>query len=136
MKAAAPVPRRSPRQIDFARAASLHDLYPRMAEVRSELSFTDGTAAPPSPQAFSYYPAARAFFRYRCPCHGCDGEFDLSVPVKNLSATRGPARRSLDDTVGCAGQRVRDWQSRMPCPVQARYRIVTQDIDGKSTSEK
>ncbi len=46
---------------------------PRMAEVRIELSFTDGTAAPPSPQAFSITPQRARFFRYRCPCHGCDG---------------------------------------------------------------
>ncbi len=111
------------RQTDFSRAAALRDMFPRLAEVRVELRFNDGSPAPPSPQAFSYFPAARGFFRYRCPCHSCDGEFDLSSAVKRLATTRGPAQRSADERIGCSGQRLVDWNSRTPCPLQAQFHI-------------
>ena len=107
---------------DFTRAAPLRDLYPQLAEVRVEFEFQDGTLRAPSPQAFSYYPAARGFFRYACPCHSCSGEFDISSHVAELAAKAGPQRnRRLNLT--CPGQRALDINERVACPIGASVRV-------------
>jgi hypothetical protein len=108
---------------DFARAALLRQLYPQLAEVRVELEFQDGTAPSPSPQAFSYYPAARGFFRYACPCHSCSGEFDLSTYVAEAAADVPTAQRIRRMDVTCTGQRAHDLNERHACPIGARIRV-------------
>ena len=107
---------------DFTRAQALRDLYPQLAEVRVEFEFQDGTLRAPSPQAFSYFPAARGFFRYACPCHSCSGEFDISSHVAELAAKAGPQRnRRLNLT--CPGQRALDINERVACPIGASVRV-------------
>jgi hypothetical protein len=107
---------------DFTRAQALRDLYPQLAEVRVEFEFQDGTLRAPSPQAFSYFPAARGFFRYACPCHSCSGEFDISTHVAELAAKSGPQRnRRLNLT--CPGQRALDINERVACPIGASVRV-------------
>jgi hypothetical protein len=109
-------------KIDFTRAAPLRDLYPQLAELRIEFEFDDGTARTPSPQSFSYFPAARGFFRYACPCHTCSGEFDLSGFVAELAGT-GRKERSRRVQVSCTGQRVQELNTREACPICARIHV-------------
>lgn len=107
---------------DFTRAAPLRDLYPQLAEVRVEFEFQDGTLRAPSPQAFSYFPAARGFFRYACPCHSCSGEFDISTHVAELAAKTGP-QRNRNVKIACAGLRALDLKERVACPIGANVRV-------------
>jgi hypothetical protein len=104
-------------KMDFNRAASLRELYPRVAEVRVELQFQDQVSPPPSAQAFSYFPGARGFFRYSCPCHSCSGEFDLSSHVAELAgkANGGPYTRRVNTL--CMGQRILDKVDPVRCPI-------------------
>src|SRR5690348_151337 len=104
-------------KLDFTRAAPLREIYPLLAEVRVEFEFSDGTTRAPSPQAYSYYPAARGFFRYACPCHTCGGEFDLSAQIAQLVDTGGSPRRSRRVEVSCTGLRVQQADSNFACPV-------------------
>lgn len=109
---------------DFARAASLRELYPQLAEVRVEFEFQDGTTRTPSPQSFSYFPAARGFFRYSCPCHSCSGEFDLSPYIAELAekSSRKPRARSI--SVSCTGQRAHQPFAPSECPICARVNLT------------
>jgi hypothetical protein len=108
---------------DFARSALLRQVYPQLAEVRVELEFRDGTAPSPSPQSFSYFPAARGFFRYACPCHSCSGEFDLTTFVAEAAANDATTPRTRRVDVSCTGQRARDLKERFACPIGARIRV-------------
>ncbi len=101
----------------------LRDLYPQLAEVRVEFEFQDGTSRSPSPQAFSYFPAARGFFRYACPCHSCSGEFDISTYVAELAAKTDRPQRNRRVTLSCAGQRALDLKGRVACPIGASVRV-------------
>jgi hypothetical protein len=112
-------------RLDFTRAAPLRDIYPQLAEVRVEFEFDDGTALTPSPQAYSYFPAARGFFRYSCPCHSCSGEFDLSAQVAELAGGTGNRQRSRHVDVACTGQRAHDLKAGEACPICARVRVST-----------
>jgi hypothetical protein len=109
---------------DSARAALLRELYPQLAELRIEIQFEDGTTRAPSAQTYSYFPAARGFFRFPCPCHSCDGEFDVSGPVAELAGA-GRARRSGELQVSCKGQRMQVANTREACPICARIRVST-----------
>jgi hypothetical protein len=108
---------------DFTRAAPLRQTYPQLAEVRVELEFQDGTARSPSPQSFSYFPAARSFFRYACPCHSCSGEFDISGYVAELAGKTDQSQRSFRVNVTCTGQRIQERNERVACPICARVRV-------------
>ena len=108
---------------DFTRGALLRDLHPQLAEVRVEMEFQDGTTRPPSAQSYSYFPAARGFFRYACPCHGCDGELDLTAVVTELAGKSGRNSRTRDVSVACGGQRIEEANQRASCPVCAQVRV-------------
>ena len=106
---------------DLISAAPLREIYPWLAEVRVELDFEDGTPRAPSAQAYSYFPGARGFFRYACPCHDCSGEFDLSLQVAELAESTRTGRHSRRLEVSCTGQRAQD--SSENCPISARIRV-------------
>lgn len=108
---------------DFTRSVPLREIYPQLAEVRVEFEFKDGTTQSPSPQAFSYFPAARGFFRYGCPCHSCSGEFDISGYVAELAAKSDKPQRSRKLSLACTGQRAQDLNARVPCPIDASIRV-------------
>ena len=110
-------------KLDFARAASLRELYPQFAEVRVEFEFQDGTTRNPSPQSFSYFPAARGFFRYACPCHSCSGEFDLSPYIAELADKAGRKQRARSLNVTCTGQRAHQPFAPSDCPICARINL-------------
>jgi len=124
-KAANPIEqRRYQRQYDRDRAAPLRAMFPQVAQVQIELSFPGVRDAAPSAQTFVLYPAARAFFRYPCPCQDCDGEFDVSGAVGTLAASQAAAERSSITEFSCQGVRSRDRLSGSPCPIRLSCRIV------------
>jgi hypothetical protein len=114
--------RRERRQQEFSRSPALRDRFPSLGEVRIELTFADETALPPSMQSYCYFPAARAFFRYACPCHACSGEFDVGSIVAAAAdgSARGP--RDLSETLSCAGVRAHGTES-VPCPIKVAVRV-------------
>ena len=115
-------------KLEFSRAASLRETYPQLAELRVEFEFDDGTDRTPSPQSFSYFPGARSFFRYACPCHSCSGEFDLSDHVAELAGRDGRSRRSRNINFICEGQRSekplqQQTEAPITCPINAQVRV-------------
>jgi hypothetical protein len=117
--------RRNRRQHDRDRAPSLRQLFPQLDLIRLDLAFADATRSAPSPQAHTYHAAARAFFRFACPCYDCDGEFDLSANVRELAAATGPGLREARGALHCQGLRARDRASGAHCPIELQYGIGT-----------
>lgn len=107
----------------FTRSVPLRQIYPQFAEVRIELEFRSDGRTTPSAQSFAYFPAARGFFRYACPCHSCDGDFDLSQQVAELAVTGRDERCSRSVEVACVGERAGDAEQRAACAVVARARL-------------
>jgi hypothetical protein len=101
----------------------LRQLHPQLAQVSVRFEFQDGSARAPSAQSFDYFPAARGFFRYACPCNGCSGEFDLSCHVADLASRAGPVPLSVRVSMPCTGQRARDVNTRVDCPISARVLV-------------
>lgn len=116
--------RRERIKLETTRAAPLREIYPQVAELRIEFDFDDGTPRKPSAQVYSYFPAARGYFRYACPCHACTGEFDLSPHVVELAASEGRSRRSRSFTLVCTGQREPDTSESPACPICAQVRVT------------
>jgi len=105
-------------------------MFPQLGLVRMELAFADTTQPAPSAQSHTFYAAARAFFRFACPCYDCDGEFDLSSTVRELAAAAGPRLREERGALLCQGVRTRDRASGAHCPIQLQYRIGTTTAGG------
>jgi hypothetical protein len=110
---------------EFTKASPLRQVHPQLAEVHVAFTFTDGTIQPPSAQSFSYFPAARGFFRYSCPCHNCDGEFDLSALVSGLASKGSGVERRKELELSCSGQRANENAERVPCPIRASISLRT-----------
>src|SRR5579859_2373189 len=91
--ATAAAQRRIDRLADRARTATVRDAFPTVSAIDAYLDFSEPNP-PPSPQLHSLYPAARAFFRFVCPCADCDGEFELAPVVAELATGAAPANRS------------------------------------------
>jgi hypothetical protein len=120
--------RRAQFQVDRARSPALRDRYPELGLLRIALRFEDGGLHTPSPQQHTLYPAARAFFRFTCPCVDCDGQFDLSEAVAALVSEGGgrarrvsPGERSSRGSLHCEGVRFRDRDHSRPCPMQVAF---------------
>jgi hypothetical protein len=116
--------RRYQRQYDRDRAPALRTMFPQVARVQLELSFRGAREAAPSAQTFVLYPAARAFFRYPCPCQDCDGEFDVTDAVRTMAAPDSTSTRSRTLEFHCQGARSRDRVSGSSCPMELSCRIV------------
>ena len=111
-------------QAQLAAAGPLRDRYPQLGELQVDLAFASCTADPsPSAQRFTLYPAARAYFQYRCPCADCDGVMDLGDAIRDLvaSAAQSPGRSSGQLT--CQGVRLRDSAFSQPCTMQVKYQL-------------
>ena len=108
---------------EFSRSAPLRQIYPHLAQVRIELVFKDDTKRAPSFQSFSYFPAARSFFRYACPCHSCSGEFDLSRDVAELAGSGETTERSRVIDIACQGRRAHELEEHIACPIGARILV-------------
>jgi hypothetical protein len=75
----------------------------------------------------SLYPAARAFFRFACPCADCDGEFDLAAVVAELVTGGAAAKRTGRSVTGrsaCQGVHWRDSDHSEPCRIELSFRVV------------
>lgn len=118
--------RRIDRLADRARAATVRDLFPTVSAIHAHLGFSE-PHPPPSPQLHSLYPAARAFFRFGCPCADCDGEFDLAPIVAELVAEGAPANRSgrsLSGRTLCEGFHWRNSNHAERCRIELSFRVV------------
>lgn len=105
-------------------APTLAEIYPQVGQVRVEFDFDDGSGSPPSQQVHSHFPAARSLFRYACPCHSCDGEFDLTPFVADLTGSLARTPKARRVTVVCTGQRPEAEMQRTACPIRATICIT------------
>jgi hypothetical protein len=116
--------RRDQRQVDRNRAPPMRSVFPQVEQLRIELNFKDRDAMPPSPQAFTLFPAAPAFFRFACPCAQCDGEFDLTAAVSGLVAEDSRPGRTAAARLSCQGVRARERADSHPCPIEVKYALM------------
>lgn len=114
---------RDQRQADRNRAPPLREEFPELAQLRVELYFADSTRPAPSSQSHTLYPAARAYFRFACPCFDCNGEFDLGAEARALAAASGPRQRETRGALECVGVRSHDQRGGVRCPIQLQFRI-------------
>jgi hypothetical protein len=112
--------------VDRAHSLTLRDAFPSIGAVHIELSFNDHEGPVPSPQRHSLYPAARAFFRFACPCADCDGEFDLTPASEELLRTgaAGLVGASVAGRLLCQGSRLRERDRSAACGMEMSYRLV------------
>jgi hypothetical protein len=116
-------------QLQSARASApaLRDSYPQVTMLHLEMRFEDRDGKTPSPQQHTLYPAARAFFRFACPCADCDGDFDLGPAVATLVGELDDSGRSTASTVSgrlpCEGWHARERPSSRPCAIELHYRL-------------
>lgn len=118
--------RRNELQAERTRAPIMRDAFPDAGVVHIDLAFAGGPGLPLSPQRHSLYPAARAFFRFACPCTDCDGDFDLGTMVTELTKTGGSSKRSDRSRSGqltCRGTRWRDSSQGDACRVELTYKV-------------
>lgn len=89
----------------------MRQLFPAVEQVQVTLQFAKLTPLlpAPSPQSFTFFPAASAFFRFACPCADCDGVFDLTEFVGRVLARQAGSKRPLAEQgqSRCPGQRHR-----------------------------
>lgn len=120
--------RRGQMQTDRTRAPALRDAYPQLGTLRIELNFVDRSERSPSPQLHTFYPAARAFFRFTCPCAECDGDFDLGPAVNTLLNGSGPAtltsERAASGHLLCQGIHLRDRENSKPCQMALTFNLT------------
>lgn len=120
--------RRNSLQLERQKAVALRESYPSVGHLQVLLVFADGGPHTPSPQSHTFYPAARAFFRFACPCAECDGDFDLSASVAALLAdpplSRRRAARTVRGRLSCEGVRLRDRVGSRSCAMTLEYQIV------------
>jgi hypothetical protein len=111
---------------DRAKTGTVRDAFPGVDVIHVNLGFSDRHPQP-SPQMHSLYPAARAFFRFSCPCADCDGEFDLAAVINDLVTAGAPAKRtgrSLTGHSACQGVHWRDSDHSEACGIELSFRIV------------
>ena len=111
---------------DRAKTSTVRDAYPGVGVITVNLGFADHYPLP-SPQLHSLYPAARAFFRFACPCADCDGEFDLATVVAELVTAGAPAKRTGRSVTGrslCQGIHWRDSDHSEACRIELSFRVA------------
>lgn len=125
--------RRNNLQLERQQAAVVRDLYPSLGHLQVSLVFDDGTRRTPSPQGHTFFPAARAFFRFACPCAECDGEFDLREVVGELLDGMSPRQRaagvSAKGRLSCNGVRLRDRVGSRPCAMTLEYKLAAAGVE-------
>src|SRR5437879_13325204 len=63
---------------DRAAAQALRTAFPKVAQLRLDLTFSGAGSTTPVSQSHVLHPPAQAFFGFPCPYADCDGHFDLS----------------------------------------------------------
>lgn len=127
-KSAAGLTRRERLMNERLRASPMRDRFPKIDQLRVSLVFSEpeSRVTLPSPQAHTFFPAASAYFRFPCPCADCDGDFDLSDAITQLSgkaATRGRST-SASGQLSCQGVRFRDHASLQGnCVMQVHFEL-------------
>jgi hypothetical protein len=120
--------RRNNLQLERQMAVAVRDLYPSVGHVQVTLVFDDNSRRRPSPQSHTFFPAAKAFFRFACPCAECDGDFDLrksvDVMVADISQGRRPAALSVRGRLSCEGMYLRDRAGGRPCAMTLEYQLA------------
>ena len=119
--------RRGQLLIDRARAQPMRELFPQVEKIDVELRFTDRNTFSHSPQCHTMHPGAAAFFRFACPCVGCDGDFDLGPQVRQAVAeAAGPRRpQGIAGRLECTGNLVRFPGGPGPCQLALDYRVTS-----------
>lgn len=110
------------------RAPAVQQLFPDVAQLRIELDFSEphGRASPPSPQRHTLYGPAAAFFRFRCPCADCDGDFDLTEPMTALIKSGIDGKQIVFRTgqFACQGVQFRSHPTlEASCPMQLKFKL-------------
>jgi hypothetical protein len=106
-----------------AAAQALRIAFPQVAQLRIELSFMDASSISPASQVHTLYPAARAFFTYRCPHSDCDGEFELADIIR-MAMSEGT--HEAHGSLLCTGARPGEKGSKRACELQLAYAIAAQ----------
>ncbi len=109
-----------------SRTAALRRTYPKVAQLRIELIFSDLSDRQPSPQRHTFYPPAVAYFRFACPCADCDADFDLKPVVTELLEGASKCQRpsTADGQMSCHGIRLRDRVGCSPCSMQLKFQLI------------
>jgi hypothetical protein len=119
--------RRMQMQAARAGAPALRERFPQVARLSIDLRFEERNGRTPSPQQHTLFPAARAFFRFACPCAECDGDFDLTAAVDALAGAAGTGRRPAEAAASgrlqCEGWRARDRAGSRPCSIELQYSL-------------
>jgi hypothetical protein len=108
---------------DRGAAKTMREAYPKLAQVRIELTFVEAVARVPAAQSHVIHPPARAFFQFPCPYAACEGRFDLTTAA-GLIISSTAARNS--GNLECTGVRHKGSALKQPCGVQARYTILAE----------
>jgi hypothetical protein len=108
---------------DRAAAKTMREAYPKLAQMRVELTFVEAVARVPAAQSHVMHPPARAFFQFPCPYAACEGRFDLTTAA-SLIFSSAAARKT--GNLECTGVRPKGSALKQPCGVQARYTIVAE----------
>jgi len=106
-----------------SQAATMRAVFPQVGQLRIELTFSDSRADAPSPQVHTLYPAARAFFRFACPCSDCEGDFDLTPAVTQLLNGAPARQRALERVMPCEGAHFRG-PLVAACPMGLKFRLI------------
>jgi hypothetical protein len=110
------------------RAGPLRHAFPRIEQLRIELSFSDARGRAHSPQVHTLYPAARAFFRFACTCTDCDGDYDLGSAVTALLKSTSPGTRSARGTLICDGRRRDLPGDGATCSIRIDYQLTSRSV--------
>lgn len=120
-----PSARRDQLMKERTRAASLQQAFPRIGQLRIELSFIDSRGRAHSPQVHTLYPAARAFFRFACTCTDCDGDYDLDGAVTALLKSTSKGTRTAQGTLICDGARRDLPRDGTTCSIRIDYQLTS-----------
>jgi hypothetical protein len=104
-------------------AQTLRSAFPKVAQLRVDLTFHGTGPTTPASQSHVLHPPARAFFGFPCPYADCDGHFDLSAIA---TAALGGAVHLTEGALDCVGLRARDHASKQTCSLHLDYKITAE----------
>ena len=105
----------------------MRESFPEVSVIHIELQFADSAGTYPSPQRHSFYPPARAFFRFSCPCSDCDGDFDLAGIVNRLLSKRPSDQSVSSGRMRCQGNHWREGSQHRACQIELTFGVAVGD---------